>query len=117
MVFLGKHSRIFFGQNAQLGFNSCRIKLSVEKGLLVLRTGLELTSFQKTNAGVAQRLERHVANVNVGGSNPLTRSFKLWRQKWRQSFFIDSVFHVSLNNRETVNLSGFRCLGNEDLSY
>ncbi len=27
-----------------------------------------------TNAGVAQWLERHVANVNVVGSNPITRS-------------------------------------------
>lgn len=32
---------------------------------------LEVQSFQ--NAGVAQWLERHVANVNVDGSNPFTR--------------------------------------------
>ena len=28
-------------------------------------------------AGVAQMVERHVANVNVAGSNPVTRSIPL----------------------------------------
>tara|TARA_B100000700_G_C14787080_1_gene734040 strand:+ start:380 stop:598 length:219 start_codon:yes stop_codon:yes gene_type:complete len=31
------------------------------------------------NAGVAQLVEHHVANVNVVGSSPITRSIIYWR--------------------------------------
>ena len=44
--------------------------------MTILRTSgrLIVSNEAQRNAGVAQWLERHVANVNVVGSNPITRS-------------------------------------------
>ena len=39
-----------------------------------MRQSVKLTVFREANAGIAQLVERDVANVKVAGSNPVSRS-------------------------------------------
>ena len=39
-----------------------------------MRQSVKLTVFREANAGIAQLVEREVANVKVAGSNPVSRS-------------------------------------------